>query len=200
MDGGRAVSAEPTRNRFPQRVLWIAAALAVGLAAKLDWTSPDSGAPTSASTAAAPQPDVHALAASAHTPVQVHSAAPQRHSAPAEADLPQDSELDGHPHPITSEHVRIQRELQLIQQLNDALDLRDAPQLRALIAQYAQSVPGDPNALAAGYERIADCLEHPGAQTRDRAREYYARERASTLRRYVRRVCFDDEPVEAAKL
>lgn len=100
-------------------------------------------------------------------------------------------ELDGHPHPITAQHVKIQRELQLIQQLNDALDLRDARQLRSLIAEYSSEYPDDPNALRAGYERIADCLEVPGERTRDAGRDYYDRERASTLRRYVRRVCLE---------
>ncbi|HET6332266.1 MAG TPA: hypothetical protein VFG30_03600 [Polyangiales bacterium] len=101
------------------------------------------------------------------------------------------ADLEGHPHPITPEHERIQRELQLIQQLNDALDLRDAPHLRVLIADYAREYPDDPNAMRAGYERVADCIEEPGERTREAGRDYYERERASTLRRYVRRICLE---------
>jgi hypothetical protein len=112
----------------------------------------------------------------AATPVPQSSAAP---------------ELEGHPHPITAEHVRIQRELQLIQQLNDALDLRDPVQMRPLLADYAREYPDDPNAMRAGYERIADCLERPGESTRAAAQGYYERERASNLRRYVRRICLE---------
>jgi hypothetical protein len=101
------------------------------------------------------------------------------------------ADLDGHPHPITPEHERIQRELQLIQQLNDALDLRDAPQMRARIADYAREYPDDPNAMREGYERVADCIEDPGERTREAGRDYYDRERASTLRRYIRRICLE---------
>lgn len=192
-------------TRLALWVVWIAAALTVGLMARFDWTSPEPAAPepeAPQSEVVAPVTSVPAALAAQPALPKAEKAAPAQ-PAPAPAD---DPELDGHPHPITAEHVRIQRELVLIQQLNDALDLRDAAQLRALITQYEQHVPGDPNALAAGYARIADCLEHPDDHTRDLAREYYTREKASTLRRYVRRVCFDDAPggvrasIEAAKL
>jgi hypothetical protein len=98
-------------------------------------------------------------------------------------------DLDGHPHPITAEHIRIRRELSLIQSMNDALDLRDAPHLRALLTDYVREYPDDPNAMGAGYTRIVDCLESPSEATREAAQRYYDQERASTLRRYVRRVC-----------
>jgi hypothetical protein len=182
---------------------WFGAVFAIGLGSLIDWSAwnAEQAGPAAAAT---PQP-VPAQSAPAAREVphqrEVRPPEPQQQAVASGAtNLPADPELGGHPHPITAEHVRIQRELALIQQLNDALDLRDAAHLRALIAEYVQHVPDDPNALAAGYERIADCLEHPDAATRDRAREYYLRERASTLRRYVRRVCFDDAPVEAAKL
>jgi hypothetical protein len=97
----------------------------------------------------------------------------------------------GHPHPITPAHVRIAHENQLIQQLNDALDLRDAARMRPLVEEYARDFPDDPNAMVAGYQRIADCLEEPGERAREAAQTYYDRERASTLRRYVRRVCLE---------
>ncbi len=195
------MSTEPSRGRSSGlRLLWLVAAFAVAFAASVDWTSPDPGQ----SAPAARQLEAPASSTAARTtPAPPTPAAqPLLRPAPRPAVLANDSELEGHPHPITAEHVRIQRELQLVQQLNDALDLRDAAQLRSLVAEYARHVPGDPNALAAGYERIADCLERPGRDTRELAREYYTRERASTLRRYVRRVCFDDEPpgTEAAKL
>lgn len=196
------MSAQPARRRSQLQMLgWFIASFAIGLASMVDWSALDR-------EATAPQPEPEQIVAPKRPAVgdvapvdAVRVAEPQRRSPESEpANLPADSELDGHPHPITAEHVRIQRELQLVQQLNDALDLRDAAHLRALIAEYVQHVPDDPNALAAGYERIADCLEHPDDATRERAREYYLRERASTLRRYVRRVCFDGAPIESANL
>lgn len=107
------------------------------------------------------------------------------------------SDPAGHPHPITAEHQQIQRELRLIQALNDAVDLKDAAQMRVLIAAYAREYPDDPNVMRAGYERLADCLEDPGVRTREAARNYYERERASTLRRYVRRICLERDERDA---
>jgi hypothetical protein len=105
------------------------------------------------------------------------------------------AELDpnDHPHPITEEHERLAHQRRLIGALNDAVDLRDARQLRQLIPLYLAEDPADENKLAEGYERIADCLDQPGPASRAAASGYYERERASTLRRYVRRHCLDRE-------
>lgn len=100
-------------------------------------------------------------------------------------------DVEPHPHPITPAHVRLAHERQLIQQLNDLLDLRDGAGMRPLVAAYAREFPDDPNAMVAGYEVIADCLQDRSERVVEAAREYYERERASTLRRYVRRVCFE---------
>jgi len=98
------------------------------------------------------------------------------------------------PHPLTPAHARIYRENRLIGALNGALDVRDAAGMRRLLASYRAEYPEDPNALFEGYAIIADCLEHPGDVSAGAARRYYARETASTLRRYVRRICWEYEP------
>jgi hypothetical protein len=103
---------------------------------------------------------------------------------------------DLHPHPITREHEVLQQELRLVGALQDALDLEDVSALRSLIARYRAHVPGDENKLAEGYARLADCLEvdardHDPVAVRAAAEAYYQNERASTLRRYIRRVCLE---------
>lgn len=100
-------------------------------------------------------------------------------------------ELDRHPHPLDDARKRLADEQRLIGALNDAMDLADPKPMRPLIASYRVLMPRDENKLAEGYERIADCLEDPSAAHREAAQEYYDRERASTLRRYVRRHCFE---------
>lgn len=97
------------------------------------------------------------------------------------------------PHPITPAHRRIFRENRLIGALNGALDVRDGPGVRRLLETYRSEFPEDPNALFAGYAIIADCLERPGDAATAAARKYYATETASTLRRYVRRICLTPE-------
>ena len=96
-----------------------------------------------------------------------------------------------HPHPLTAERERIQHENQLIGALNDAVDLHDISAMRRLIARYREHDPNDEQALQAGYERIADCLQYPGAASRASAQAYYDTQRASTVRRYVRRACLE---------
>lgn len=99
--------------------------------------------------------------------------------------------LGEHPHPITPERVQLQQRLQLVAALNDAFDRHDITGLRRLIKRYRAADPNDDNALGAGYERLADCLQSPGAASRANAQDYYDHERASTLRRYVRRTCLE---------
>ncbi len=94
-----------------------------------------------------------------------------------------------HPHPITPEHQRIQRENALIGSLNGAMDVGDFEGLRELNERYKIEHPDDAHALQAGYDLIADCLEERTPDNRSRAERYFAEERASTLRRYVQRHC-----------
>ena len=100
-------------------------------------------------------------------------------------------EAEARPHPITPEHRRLQRELQLVAALNDALDREDGPELRKLLELYRAHDPRDTQGLQAGYAQLADCLQHPGEAARQAARAYYESERASVLRRYVRHTCLE---------
>ena len=114
--------------------------------------------------------------------------------ATSEPEAPADTsaeELGGHPHPITQEHETIQHQLQLVAALNDAFDRHDISSLRRLIERYREADPQDEHALRAGYERLADCLQYPGEASRASAQAYYDTERASTLRRYIRRACLE---------
>ena len=97
-----------------------------------------------------------------------------------------------HPHPITPKHQRIFRENGLLYQLNEAMDGKEVPRLRGLLAQYREEYPEDPHDMQKGYALIADCLEHPSDETRAAAQRYYDEEIASTLRRFVMRHCLDE--------
>jgi hypothetical protein len=117
-------------------------------------------------------------------------AAPQPQVATEQAADPEPNR-DLHPHPLTPERNRLQRELQLVAALNDAMDVHDVPAMRRLIALYMEHDPTDEHRMQAGYAAIADCLQYPGDPSRARAQRYYDTERASTLRRYVRRNCLE---------
>jgi hypothetical protein len=92
-------------------------------------------------------------------------------------------------HPITAEHERIQRELALVQAMNDAMDLEDGARLRILVRDDAAEFPEDSSQIRDGYEIVADCLEHPGPATTRAGQRFFDNERGSTLRRFVQRYC-----------
>jgi hypothetical protein len=95
------------------------------------------------------------------------------------------------PHPLTPQHERIFHENNLIGDLNGAMDVKDAAGLRRLLKQYRDEFPEDAHVLQDGYELIADCLEHPGPETRSKAQRYYDEQLDSGLRRYIRRHCLE---------
>jgi hypothetical protein len=97
-----------------------------------------------------------------------------------------------HPHPFTPEHRRLHAENELVQRLNDAMAARDVPKMRELVVAYRALDPTDVDRSQLGYDIIADCIEHPGETSVARAKEFYGAERHSPLRRFVRRICFEN--------
>ena len=94
------------------------------------------------------------------------------------------------PHPITKEHVRLYRDVELLDGAWQALKQRDFQQARVLLRQHASEYG------AAGYDDLndgltllADCMEHPSATTRARAQHFYDHRTASTARRKIRKHC-----------
>ena len=96
------------------------------------------------------------------------------------------------PHPITPEHERIYAENRLIQELNDLMSYRKTKEMREKIAEYRKLDPQDIEKNQTGYEIIADCIDFPGDASLAAARQFYDTHRASTLRRFVRRICFEN--------
>jgi len=134
---------------------------------------------------------VHASAARVAQPRAQPRAEAVSREPDAQESAPATGALDEHPHPLDEARRRLADEQRLIGALNDAMDLGDPRSMRPMIASYRVLTPRDENKLAEGYERIADCLEDPSAAHLEAAREYYDRERASTVRRYVRRHCLE---------
>lgn len=96
------------------------------------------------------------------------------------------------PHPMGDERERIHAENRLIQRLNDAMSFRKVPEMREMLLQYRKLDPTDVDASQAGYKVIADCIEFPGDPSSAAAREFYDTQRHSPLRRWVRRICFEN--------
>jgi hypothetical protein len=96
------------------------------------------------------------------------------------------------PHPLDEAHQRIATQNALLQSLNDAMSFRRVGEMRELIAAYEKVDPQDVDRHVRGYEAIADCIESPGEASQSAARAFYATERHSPLRRFIRRVCFEN--------
>ena len=96
-----------------------------------------------------------------------------------------------HFHPITPKHKRLYKENGLIESLNGAMDVKDAPGLRKLLAQYKREYPEDEWELQGGYAAIADCFDHPGDATRAAAKAWVEAHNGSPLKRFVNRHCFE---------
>jgi hypothetical protein len=95
-------------------------------------------------------------------------------------------------HPMDEAHARIDAENNLILRLNDAMSYRDVKKMRPLIDEYRKLDGADKDANQAGYTVIADCIEHPGDVTLAAAHQFYDTQRHSPLRRFVRRICFEN--------
>jgi hypothetical protein len=105
---------------------------------------------------------------------------------------PDDPHLPGMvPHPQTPEHERIQAENRLIQELNDLMAFRKTKEMREKLVDYKKLDPSDIDATQAGYLVIANCIDFPGDASMAAARQFYDTQRHSSLRRFVRRICFE---------
>jgi hypothetical protein len=89
-------------------------------------------------------------------------------------------------------HERLFAENALIQRLNDAMSFRRVKEMRELLVEYRKLAPTDVDANQAGYAVIADCIEHPGETSLAAAHQFYDTQRHSALRRFVRRICFEN--------
>jgi len=97
------------------------------------------------------------------------------------------------PHPMNDPvRARLHAENRLIQTLNDAMSFRRLREMRELLVEYRKLDPSDVDRHQAGYAVIADCIEFPGDRSLAAAREFYGSDRHSPLRRFVRRICFEN--------
>ena len=96
------------------------------------------------------------------------------------------------PHPLDDAHARIDAQNRLLQALNDAMSFRKVKEMREMLVDYQKVDPEDVNKNQLGYSVIADCIESPGEASLAAARAFYDTHRFSPLRRFVRRICFEN--------
>jgi hypothetical protein len=107
--------------------------------------------------------------------------------------MPAHGEATGpvHPHPITPQHQRLFGENRLLGALDGAMEIKDTAGMRRLLEQYRREYPEDDQESQDGYAIIADCIDHPGANTRAAAERWIDSHNGSQVKRYVVRHCLE---------
>jgi hypothetical protein len=138
-------------------------------------------------------PAVPPPAPSARLPAAALSAPPPPNTLNVVGPGPNDPHEPGMvPHPLDEARARIDTENRLTQALNDAIAFRKVKEMREMLVTYRKLDPKDVDKSQLGYEVIADCIEFPGEASLAAARNFYDIQRHSPLRRFVRRICFEN--------
>ena len=178
---------------------------AFALAALLVWLfTRDRGARGALQPAAQPEPQALAFATRAVSPAAESARAPTTHEAPTAVPAdpyqgmyagpgPDDPAGPGMlPHPITPEHIRIYRDVELLDGAWQALKRKDFAQARVLLRQHASEYGSRGyDDLNDGLSLLAACMERPSSETRQAAQRFYDEQTASTARKRIRRHCLE---------
>jgi hypothetical protein len=96
-----------------------------------------------------------------------------------------------HPHPITSEHARLYRDVDLVHAADEAIKEGAFDSARDLLAQHHRELRGMSSVEEEGLLLLADCAEAPSADNVARVQSFYDEHSESTVRRRLRRGCLE---------
>lgn len=96
-----------------------------------------------------------------------------------------------HAHPITAEHLRMYREDELLNGAWRSLRKREFARARELVQTHQNEYPASKEHMDEGLLLLADCMEHPSAETRAKAQAFYDTKTFSPMRRRLRRHCLE---------
>jgi len=99
-----------------------------------------------------------------------------------------------HPHPITRDHERLYRDVDLLREADQAIKAGEYDKARALLSQHHRELAGMSAVEEEGLWLLADCAQHGRAEDVERVRSFYEEHTDSTVRRRLRRACL--EPAE----
>jgi hypothetical protein len=97
------------------------------------------------------------------------------------------------PHPITADHRRLYRDVDLLHAADQAISEQRFAEARALLAQHHRELPGMSPIEEEGLWLLSDCAEQRSAQNVARVQAFYDQHTASSVRRRLRRACLEGE-------
>jgi hypothetical protein len=98
---------------------------------------------------------------------------------------------DGRPHPVTPEHLRLYRDVDLLRAAEAAIRTGRYDEARALVAQHRRELHGMSAPEEEGLLLLADCAEQRSPDNVARVRRFYDQHTDSMLRRRLRRSCLE---------
>lgn len=96
-----------------------------------------------------------------------------------------------HPHPITREHERLFRDVDLLHAADDAIKEGAFESARDLLARHHRELRGMSSVEEEGLLLLADCAEDPNADNLARVQSFYDEHTDSSVRRRLRRGCLE---------
>jgi hypothetical protein len=100
---------------------------------------------------------------------------------------------DQHPHPVSSEHAGLYRDVDLLQAADQAIKEGAYELARTLLAQHHRELGGMSAVEEEGLLLLADCAEHATETNIERVRNFYEEHTDSTVRRRLRCACLERE-------
>jgi hypothetical protein len=96
-----------------------------------------------------------------------------------------------HPHPITSDHVRLYHDVDLLHAADEAIKSGELDRARDLLSQHHRELHGMSVVEEEGLFLLADCVEEPNESNVARVKIFYEDHPESTVRRRLRRGCLE---------
>lgn len=113
------------------------------------------------------------------------------HEEEAARQAQQAADREAHPHPLSADHQRLYRDVDLLHAADEAIAQQRYADARRLLEQHHTELPGMSPVEEEGLLLLVDCAEQHSPEHVARVQEYYDKNSASTVRRRLRRGCLE---------
>ena len=135
----------------------------------------------------------------AHEPIEpLPERAPTRVVAATHVAAETGADLHGVPHPITAEHLKNYRQVELLHEAWQKLKQGEYDAGRQIVSTLRREYPEQWEDMNEGLETLADCMQRPSPETLAAAQRFYDERTASMMRKRIRRYCLEPHAATSA--